>query len=81
MKITMQDCTVMPGFGVQTPLGRFMCLNATKDLVNSKMNEYLENKLISEFLDRTDKPFKNKWQTFMETDYSFMLACTGIEAR
>lgn len=61
MKITMQDCTIMPGLGVQTALGSFMCLNATKDLVNSKMNEYFENKLISEFLDRVDKPFKNKW--------------------
>ena len=45
------------------------------------MEDYVLNKLISEFMDRTDKPFKNKWQTFMETDYSFMLACTGIEAK
>ena len=56
-----------------------MCLS--KDFVNANMNSHFENKLISEFNDRMPDPFKNKWQTHMEMDYSFYLACAGIEAR
>ena len=38
--------------------------------------------MISEFNDRMHyRTFNNKWNNFMEIDYSFVLACSGIEAK
>ena len=50
-------------------------------MMNANFNAYLENKLLSEFYDRIPITFKNKWMNFMEIDYSYYLACAGIEAR
>jgi len=81
-EIKMKDCVIIGSKLKQSPLGELMCTPKAKFLTNNMVDQYLTNKLISEFVDRQHyRTFKNRWNNFMEMDYSFYFACSGIEAR
>ena len=67
--------------GKQTRVGKLICSSEIMKKVNSVFNDLILNRLVHELKIRMDATVDNKWQVLHPIDYSFGMACSGLDIK